>query len=65
MIEQILEHTSPKSIIAALFAVLALVKVTQWINNERKIRALGGRAPVIKTWLPFGKTVKPSCPLYD
>jgi hypothetical protein len=65
MIEQILEHTSPKTIIAALFVVLALIKVTQWINNERKIRALGGHAPVVKTWLPFGKTANPSSPFYD
>jgi hypothetical protein len=54
MIEEILEHSSPKTLLVALFAVFALVKVTKWINNERKIRALGGHTYRVKTWIPGG-----------
>lgn len=55
MIEGILEHASPKMVVVAVVAILALVKVTQWITTEWKIRSLGGRAPRIKTWLPGGR----------
>jgi hypothetical protein len=54
MIEEILEHSSPKTLLVALFAVFALVKVTKWVNNERKIRALGGHTYRVKTWIPGG-----------
>jgi hypothetical protein len=54
MIEDILEHASPKLVVVAVVAILALVKVTQWITNEWKIRALGGHTHRIRTWLPGG-----------
>jgi hypothetical protein len=60
MIEEILEHSSPKTLLVAVFAVFALVKVTTWINNERKIRALGGHTHRVKTWIPGG-TYSPLC----
>lgn len=55
MIDIILDRASPKTIAIAVFAIFVLVKLTQRLNKERKIRALGGHAPRIPTWLPFGK----------
>lgn len=52
MIEEILERSSLKALVVAIFAVFALVKVTKWINEERKIRALGGHTYRVKTWIP-------------
>jgi hypothetical protein len=54
MIGALLEHTSPKTLAVAAIAILCLLKVAQWIDVERKIRSLGGRAPRIRTWLPLG-----------
>jgi hypothetical protein len=54
MIEEILERSSLKTLIVAVFAVFALLKVTKWINEERKIRALGGHTYRVKTWIPGG-----------
>ena len=54
MIEEILERTSLKTLVIAVFAVFALVKVTKWINEERKIRALGGHTYRVKTRIPGG-----------
>lgn len=53
MLEDIIHHTSPTTVAAALVAVYVLWKVTQRINIELKIRALGGRAPKIWTWAPW------------
>jgi cytochrome P450 len=52
MIEEILQHASPKLVFVAVVAILILVKVTQWITTEWKIRSLGGHAYRVKTWLP-------------
>ncbi|KAF8853365.1 putative cytochrome 52A4 [Acephala macrosclerotiorum] len=52
MIEEIFERVSPKTLIVAVIAILSLLKVSQWINTERKIRALGGHAYRVKTWIP-------------
>jgi len=41
-------------VVVAVVAILTLVKVTQWITNEWKIRTLGGHAHRIRTWLPGG-----------
>jgi hypothetical protein len=54
MIEEILQHASPKLVVVAVVAILTLVKATQWITTEWKIRSLGGRALRVKTWLPGG-----------
>lgn len=54
MIEDIINHTSPKTIGAALVAVVILWNITSWITNERKIRALGAHAPRVKAYLPWG-----------
>jgi hypothetical protein len=55
MIEDILKHTSPFNIGVAFLGIFVLAVVTGWIREELKIRALGGHAPKIRTWLPWGK----------
>ena len=55
MIEEILEHVSLKTVAIAFFSALALLEITQWLNNERKIRALGGHGRRQSTWYPFGE----------
>ncbi|KAF1985825.1 cytochrome P450 alkane hydroxylase-like protein [Aulographum hederae CBS 113979] len=54
MLQEILSHLSALNIF--LFTVLAYaVHYVAWtINDERKIRALGSRAAIRKTYLPFG-----------
>ncbi|CZR50443.1 related to n-alkane-inducible cytochrome P450 [Phialocephala subalpina] len=52
MIEEIFERVPPKTLIIAVVAILSLLKVSQWINTERKIRALGGHAYRVRTWIP-------------
>jgi hypothetical protein len=54
MIEEILGHVSRKTVAIAFIGALALLKITQWLNKERKIRALGGHGRKQPTWYPFG-----------
>lgn len=54
MIGALLDHISLKNLFSGLIIVYILFKITQWLNTERKIRALGGHAPRIPTYLPFG-----------
>jgi hypothetical protein len=49
-----MEHASPKTIAVASVVIFILVKVTQLVNKERKIRSLGGHARRIPTYLPWG-----------
>jgi hypothetical protein len=51
--EAILQHASPKTIAVALLAMYIVLETTQWTNTERKIRALGGHALRLETWLPW------------
>ncbi|QSZ33742.1 hypothetical protein DSL72_005313 [Monilinia vaccinii-corymbosi] len=48
-----LENLSMKSLIVAFIVIFTLVKVTQVVQRERKIRSLGGHARRVKTWAPF------------
>ncbi|RDW85084.1 hypothetical protein BP6252_02674 [Coleophoma cylindrospora] len=52
MLDAIIAHASPKTLAIAIATILVLLKIKQWISVERQIRALGGHAPRIKTWLP-------------
>jgi len=45
---------SPKTLIASGVAVLVFVLGLRWLNDEVKIRQLGGHAKRVKTWLPYG-----------
>jgi hypothetical protein len=67
MIEPLIQQGSPKTIALALalFAIVVMVKVSQWINTERKIRALGGHASKIRTLLPYGTSPFPSLPFHS
>jgi hypothetical protein len=54
MIDEILGRVDIKGAAIIFVVVLAVLKVTQWINASLKIRSLGGRAYRVKTWLPAG-----------
>lgn len=56
MIEDVLNHTSPKTLGLTVVGILVLYTITKWIRVDLKIRSLGGRAPRVSTWLPFGIT---------
>lgn len=60
MIEDIISRVSPKTLIVAVVAVVAIIKLTTWLSNERKIRALGGHAKKVNTKFPFGTLISPS-----
>lgn len=62
MIEDIINHTSPKTVGAALIAVFFLWRVSIWLSAERKIRVLGGHARRLRTWLPWGTPYLPLQP---
>ncbi|TVY40719.1 Cytochrome P450, partial [Lachnellula occidentalis] len=53
MIEAILERLSLKTVAIAFIGAFALLTITQWLNKERKIRALGGHTRRQPTWFPF------------
>ncbi|TVY20558.1 Cytochrome P450, partial [Lachnellula arida] len=53
MIEDILERLSLKTLAVAFISAFALLGITKWLNNERRIRALGGHARKQPTWFPF------------
>lgn len=57
MIEEILAHASVKTLVLTALVVFALVRVSRRINNEVKIRALGGHAYSASTWLPGGTSL--------
>ncbi|KAF7872524.1 hypothetical protein EAF04_003445 [Stromatinia cepivora] len=48
-----LEGISTKSLIAAFVVIFTLIKLTQLIQKELKIRSLGGHTRRVKTWFPF------------
>lgn len=52
LFQEVLGKADVKSVVVVVVVVLTLLKVTQWINSNLKIRSLGGRAYRIKTWLP-------------
>lgn len=49
-----LENLSIKSLVAAFVVIFTLIKVTQLVQKELKIRSLGGHTRRVKTWIPFG-----------
>ena len=61
MIDEILEHASPKTLGIVAVAIFVLVKISQWINKKLKIRALGGHAPKVRTFLPYGTSPLSLC----
>jgi len=49
-----LEGISTKSLIAAFVVIFTLIKITQLVKKDLKIKSLGGHARRVKTWIPFG-----------
>jgi energy-converting hydrogenase Eha subunit B len=56
MIQDILDNISPKTLLAGIVVTYTLVRTVQWLDEERRIRALGGHARKVRTYLPFGKS---------
>lgn len=51
----IFDSFTAKTVISVI-AIYFLVAIFQWIVEERKIHALGGRAHKIRSYLPFGSS---------
>jgi hypothetical protein len=56
MIDDIIAYVSIKTVCLAIVVAYCLITVSKWISDERKIRALGGHAPKIPSYLPYGKS---------
>ena len=54
MIEDVFNRVSPKTLLIGIVAIYSLLKITTWINTERKIRALAGHAKKVNTKFPLG-----------
>jgi cytochrome P450 len=61
MFDDIIAYVSIKTVCLAIIVAYGLVTISKWISDERKIRTLGGHAPKIPSYLPFGM---PSLKLY-
>jgi hypothetical protein len=57
MIDDITAYVSIKTVYLAIILAYCLVTVSKWISDERKIRALGGHAPKIPSYIPFGMSI--------
>ncbi len=57
MLQEIYTRTSGSSLLAIAVALLGVILVSKWIREDHKINALGGRAPVVRTYLPLGNIV--------
>ena len=55
MIEGIVEYVSVKTVCLAIVVAYGLIAVSKWVSDELKIRALGGHAPRIPIYLPYGR----------
>lgn len=47
-------NSFPVKSVISFIAIYFLIAVFQWMVEERKIHALGGRAHKIQSYLPFG-----------
>jgi hypothetical protein len=56
MIDGIIAYVSIKTVWLAIIVAYALLTISKWISDERKIRVLGGHAPKIPSYLPYGKS---------
>lgn len=48
-------------LILAASTALFLAQIATGVRKENKLRDLGGHAPRIRSWMPFGKCFMPSC----
>jgi hypothetical protein len=56
MLEELVQSFTATRAVVALASIYLLVQLVQYVNTERKIRALGGHAPKMRGWLPWGKS---------
>lgn len=56
MLETILNHLSPKVLLIGLAVLYVVRNIVNHIFTERRIYALGGHAPKIRTYIPGGKS---------
>lgn len=54
MIEEVLAETSPKKLALGVAGAYGVFWLVRRIATERKIKSLGGHAPRIQTWAPYG-----------
>jgi hypothetical protein len=54
MLEEIFQRVSVPQILLFLVASYVVYDFVQKISDDRKIRQLGGRAPLRRSWFPFG-----------
>ncbi|KAI9886373.1 MAG: hypothetical protein M1823_001827 [Watsoniomyces obsoletus] len=54
MLQEIYSQASGSTLLAVAVALLGGIVVSSWIQEERKIKSLGARAPVVRVYLPFG-----------
>ena len=54
MIQELFDIISPKALGVLLLGSFVVFKIIQWISIELRIRALGGHAPKIASYLPGG-----------
>ena len=57
MIDDIIAYVSIKTVCLAIIVAYVLLTVSKWISDERKISALGGHAPKIPSYIPFGMSI--------
>lgn len=55
MLEEILSRLSGWTLAGIAMVLYAIWAVARGLQAERRIKALGGHAPVRKTYLPFGE----------
>lgn len=57
LVEELLEHVSIKVALLALVSGYTLYRVYLWMGKQARMRSLGGgRAPVLPSFLPLGKS---------
>ena len=54
MLQDILGHAYSWGLVAVLAVAVAAIVVARQRDEERRIQALGGRAQVVRTYLPLG-----------
>lgn len=56
LLNNIIDNVSRKDIVIGILGFFVVYISVKWISEERKIRSLGGHAPKIGTYLPFGSS---------
>jgi hypothetical protein len=66
IVDEILEHASVPTVLGGTVALFVLIGISKRINEERKIKALGGHGRPVPSYLPFGKHLSfIACPSFD